>query len=49
MDWKAKMEQQLLEIEKKESKKLKKLSKVTTVDEPEASLESEQAKPEQFK
>ena len=49
MDWKPKMEQQLLEIEKKESKKLKKLSKVTRVDEPEALLESEQAKPEQFK
>ena len=49
MDWKPKMEQQLLEIEKKESKKLKKLLKVTRVDEPEASLESEQAKPEQLK
>ena len=49
MDWKPKMEQQLLEIEKKESKKLKKLSKVTRVDELEGSLESEQAKPEQFK
>ena len=44
--WKRK---RLLEIEKKESKKLKRFQKLLDADEPELSVQSEEAEPDQCK